>query len=349
MTEIEMIVADWAAKRLPQPSQMQQLIAHELADSGRAQAWGITAATAETQLNQRAQLLQALISSDVRFPLPYQQWTDLIPLLWSLWLPLGLRLAATHKALGRPLMQGILGGQGTGKTTLTEILRLILQQLGYRAVCLSIDDLYKTYDERQQLRQQDSRLVWRGPPGTHDIELGLQTLQQLRQAQPGQSVDIPRFDKSAQGGEGDRVAPKQVSDIDIVLFEGWFVGVRPVSPDCFLAPPPPIISEADKAFAKDMNQALRAYLPLWDLLDRLIVLYPEDYRLCQQWRQQAEQDMKATGRTGMSAEKISQFVTYFWCALHPELFIKPLVEETGLADLVIEIRADHTPTAIYSP
>ncbi|MFE4104784.1 glycerate kinase [Almyronema epifaneia] len=346
---MESIIANWAAGQLPQPTQLQQLIDYELSDRRSAKAWGITPETAEAKLKQRAQLLQALIGAQAQFPLAYQQWTDLIPLLWFLWLPLGLWLAEARQSLARPLVQGILGGQGTGKTTLTQILSLILKQLGYRTVCLSIDDLYKTYAERQQLREQDPRLIWRGPPGTHNIELGLKTLEQLQQAQPAQPVDIPRFDKSAHGGEGDRVAPEQVSDIDIVLFEGWFVGVRPIAPEQFLSPPAPITSAEDKAFAKDMNQALQEYLPLWDKLDRLIVLYPEDYRLCQQWRRQAEQDMKATGRAGMSDEKIDQFVAYFWCALHPELFIKPLVDTSGVADLVIEIRSDHTPAAIYSP
>lgn len=59
--------------------------------------------------------------------------------------------------------------------------------------------------------------------------------------------------------------------------------------------------------------------------------------------------MKATGRDGMSDQQIDQFVSYFWCALHPELFIKPLAETPGLADLVIEISADHTPSAVYCP
>jgi len=37
--------------------------------------------------------------------------------------------------------QGILGGQGTGKTTLAAMLSLILGQLGYHTLSLSLDDL----------------------------------------------------------------------------------------------------------------------------------------------------------------------------------------------------------------
>ncbi|MHC5721870.1 MAG: glycerate kinase, partial [Nostoc sp.] len=70
---------------------------------------------------------------------------EMLQVLWDLWLPLGIKLALQRQQLGRPLIQGILGGQGTGKTTMCKILSLILDQLGYRTLSLSLDDLYKTY------------------------------------------------------------------------------------------------------------------------------------------------------------------------------------------------------------
>ena len=107
---------------------------------------------------------------------------------------------------------------------------MILQQLGYRTLSLSLDDLYKTYSDRLVLKQQDPRLIWRGPPGTHDIDLGLNVLDQIRQCKS--PVMVPRFDKSAYSGAGDRTTPEIVTDVDIVLFEGWFVGVRPIDLRC---------------------------------------------------------------------------------------------------------------------
>jgi len=204
---------------------------------------------------------------------------------------------------------------------------------------LSIDDIYKTYGDRQQLQQADPRLRWRGPPGTHDTDTGIQVLQQVRAGQ-SEPVLMPRFDKSLHGGMGDRIAPEPVSNIDILLFEGWFVGMRPLDPAQFDTAPPPIVTEADRAFACDCNDRLRDYLPLWDLLDGLIVLHPVDYRLSKQWRQEAEQKMKQQGRSGMSDEEIAAFVEYFWTALHPELFLPPLL---NTADFVIEVQPDHTP------
>jgi len=264
-------------------------------------------------------------------------------LLQHFWLPLAKQLVAWHGQAEGTLIQGILGGQGTGKTTLAAILTQILNHLGFQVCQLSLDDLYKTYADRRQLEQIDPRLRWRGPPGTHDVELGLEVLQQLKQKCP---VQVPRFDKSAWGGMGDRTAYETVTCADIVLFEGWFVGVRPIDPTAFDQAPPPINTERDRTFAHDMNARLADYLPLWNLIDRLIVLLPTDYRLSQQWRRQAEQRMMATGQTGMAATEVDEFVEYFWRSLHPELFITPFLHNIQ-ADWVIEISSDHLPVAIH--
>ncbi len=136
--------------------------------------------------------------------------------------------------------------------------------------------------------------------------------------------------------------------MDILLFEGWFVGVRPINPQDFDSAPPPIFTDEDRQFARDMNRQLQKYLPLWQLLDSLIVLYPTDYRCSLTWRKQAEQQMIAAGKPGMSESEIEEFVNYFWRSLHSELFIKPLIKSAELVDLVIEINSDRSFGKIYS-
>ncbi len=269
-----------------------------------------------------------------------------------LWLPLALNLAQGSNALDRTLIQGVLGGQGTGKSTLCIVLKLILNHLGFSVAALSIDDLYLTYGARQALQEQDPRLIWRGPPGTHDVKLGLEVIELCLQTNnldntPDNTVDIalPRFDKSLHNGAGDRINPEVIPQPDILLFEGWFVGVKPIAERFFANPPAPIITPEDQQFAVDCNRRLGSYVPLWTKLDSLVVIDPEDYRLSQQWRKEAEHKMIARGKTGMSDEEIEHFVEYFWKALHPKLFIEPL---TKTADLVVEIRSDHSLGQIYS-
>ncbi|NEO95391.1 MAG: glycerate kinase [Moorea sp. SIO3G5] len=363
------ILEQWVSGQTPNPLESQQLLAEELADHLKAKAFGITEDNGEQVIQARSHLFEIVYPDILRLPYfettPEKQQKTLL-CLWNLWLPLAMELVSCRKQLGRPLIQGILGGQGTGKTTLAAVLSVILHKIGdgrsrsvgsadspafsERTLSLSIDDLYKTYKERQQLQEQDRRLIWRGPPGTHDVELGLQLLDQLRSPSPTAEILVPRFDKSAFGGAGDRITPEVVESIDIVLFEGWFVGVRPIEPEVFDGSlPEPIQTLEDREFARDMNQQLKLYVPLWERLDRLMVLYPTDYRLSQQWRLQAEKQMIAQGKSGMGDTQIRDFVNYFWKALHPELFITPLTRNPNLVDLVLEINPDHTPGVIYSP
>lgn len=335
------------------PAQWQALKDWELADIERSRAWGIGPETVEADLAERLHWLRLLLPRHGSLSLPPAPQATLLTLYWQLWLPLALTLAQARASLQRPLIQGILGGQGTGKTTLSLILSHILGAMGYRSLGFSIDDLYKTYADRQRLRQTDPRLRWRGPPGTHDVDLGMAVIDQLRQAQPDQVVAVPRFDKSLHGGEGDRVDPEPVQGVDIVLFEGWFLGVRPLAAADLeaqlLQPPDPIRTAADGQFARDMNRQLAAYLPLWDRLDRLMILYPQDYRISKVWRQQAEHRMQAQGKPGMDDAQIEEFVEYFWQALHPDLFIAPLKRDPHHTQLVVEINLDRTPRAIYTP
>ncbi|BAY13905.1 glycerate kinase [Calothrix sp. NIES-2098] len=324
---------------------LRQAKAAALADNFRAQAFGITPENVDEVIQARSQLLKSVLPAFREFcqTTVQVQPQAMLPILWDLWLPLAIKIASQRQKLGHPFIQGILGVQGTGKTTMCQALTLILQELGYRTLNLSLDDLYKTYSDRLILTQQDPRLIWRGPPGTHDIDLGLNLLDRIHQSQS--PVVVPRFDKSAYNGAGDRTTPEIVSDVDILLFEGWFVGVRPIDPQVFDNAPPPIFTDEDRSFARDMNRQLENYLPLWERLDSLIVLYPTDYRCSLTWRKQAEQQMMAAGKPGMSEQEIEQFVNYFWRSLHPELFIKPLLKS---ANLVIEINGDRSFGKIYS-
>ena len=295
------------------------------------------------------QILETLALHNIQIEPP----SATLPLLWHYWLPLAQSLAHQQQKIARPFIQGLLGGQGTGKTTLGIVLNILLRHLGKTFLSISLDDLYKTYTDRQKLRDRRPDLIWRGPPSTHDIDLGMQVLQQLRDRHLDhpQPIAIPRFDKSLHNGAGDRLEPEISNGADIVLFEGWFVGMRPLPISAFRNFVPPILSESDREFALECNANLYNYLPLWEYLDSLIVLVPEDYNYSLQWRLAAEHNLIAAGKSGMSDSEITQFVEYFWKALHPELFMPRMIDRdhpASCADLVVEISRSHLPTRIYS-
>ena len=353
------IIIAWGEGRPPAQEDRQAIVDWELSKLKNRQTWPSNPDHVPASLEARAQILQLLHNSGLDLPLP-GSWQQYIELLWTFWIPFAQQLSAAQKALDRPFIQGVLGGQGTGKTTLTQILTLILGQMGQRCAALSLDDLYLTYEERLKVQQLDPRLVWRGPPGTHNLQLGIDTLSALKTAAPGSQVSLPRFDKSLHQGEGDRTQPIHLSAPTIVLFEGWFVGAVPLDDALFadkrIDLPSPIDTPEDRQFARDMNRQLRQYLPLWDLLDNLAVLALEDYRLSYEWRLQAEQQMRANGKDGLSDEAIARFVTYFWRALHPELYVSPFTEtatasnaDRRKADIFIKIGQGHMVKMLYSP
>lgn len=350
------ILTDYQNQTLSAEAAIAQLTTHAQSNPDHAAAFGIDATDRDACQQWVTHLFDRYRDYWPAFCQLCQETLKITPypaeMLWQLWLPLAMQLADLRQSLERPVVQGVLGGQGTGKTTLATVLTHLLGHLGYRVCGFSIDDMYKTHRDRQRLMDADPRLRWRGPPGTHDIDLGLQVLRQVKQGDAHTPIAIPRFDKSLHNGSGDRIEPETVQGIDVLLFEGWFVGARPVDPAAFDTAPPPIVTEGDRKFACDMNTRLADYLPLWDELDRLMVLYPTDYRLSQQWRQQAEDKMKATGKSGMSDDEIRDFVEYFWRSLHPDLFIAPLLHppDSGADDvnLVVTITPDRSIQSIYT-
>lgn len=88
------------------------------------------------------------------------------------WRPLAAAIAAQHA--GSPLIVGINGSQGSGKTTLCRFLEVLLREShGLNAATLSLDDLDLTRSERALLAATVHPLIaTRGVPGTHDVALG---------------------------------------------------------------------------------------------------------------------------------------------------------------------------------
>ena len=95
-----------------------------------------------------------------------------------------------------PLKIYISGGQGSGKTTLSYALKIILENcFDVRVANFSIDDLYLPKSERYRLSKKVHPLLkTRGVPGTHEIQLGIDTINSLV-SQKNKETRIPIFSK----------------------------------------------------------------------------------------------------------------------------------------------------------
>ncbi len=115
-------------------------------------------------------------------------------------------------SLSHPLIVGISGGQGSGKTTFVEFLKKILE-LKYNLKCysISIDDIYKTKRDRFLLSKRKHKLFFtRGVPGTHDTKYLINYFKNLKDLKAGKKIfTIPKFNKAID----DRVVKKALVSV----------------------------------------------------------------------------------------------------------------------------------------
>jgi D-glycerate 3-kinase len=216
---------------------------------------------------------------------------------------------------------GINGTQGSGKSTLADYLCTMLGEQGLKMVSLSLDDFYLTRAERKNLAATVHPLLkTRGVPGTHDIALALQTIDSLREGS-GQTL-IPRFDKSTDDRHLDSDCDLVDGAVDVIIFEGWCVGAKP-QPEEALAQAVNSLElerDADGSWRNFVNNTLaRDYQPLFNRIDKLIMLRAPSFDTVFNWRLEQEQKMIArlaeqneADRSGiMSEAQIAEFIAHY--------------------------------------
>lgn len=260
------------------------------------------------------------------------------------YLPYVARLMKFKQEKGKSdegLIVGVSAIQGVGKTTQGEIIEILLKSLGLTSISLSIDDHYITHSQLNELRKKDPRYIRRGV--THDIPQALKNLTDLKNMKEGEEVKIPIYDKGAENGDGDRTGWKTVvQKCDFIFYDGWMLGGRRVKDESIFESGLPALDTPEAIlFAKDINKKLDEYLPLWDLIDFMNVLYVPDYQISLKWREQAEQVLRIQGK-GMSQEEIKEFVYYFWRSVHPAIQIKNLAFDNVHTQQVTIINDDHS-------
>ena len=235
----------------------------------------------------------------------------------QIFVPLTDYIVSRHQALGRMCIVGLCGPQGSGKSTGALAIRLLLERQGLRVAVLSLDDLYLTRKERHHLAETVHPLfATRGPPGTHDIALGVRTLDRLQAAG---DIALPSFDKATDERRPSTEWPVFTGPADVVVFEGWCIGALPQLPAALAMPINELERTCDAAgtWRRHVNMALAGYVELFSRIDIQVLLQPPAFEVVARWRCEQEAKLRIcvrpsdVGQRTMSDEQVTHFVQHY--------------------------------------
>ena len=252
----------------------------------------------------------------------------------------------------KPYFVGLAGGQGTGKTTISSIIKIILEKyFKLKVFKISIDDFYKTRKERIDLSKKvHPMLLTRGVPGTHDINMMLDFFKKSK-SKKFKKLNLPNFNKAID----DRFPKNKWNTIkkrpDVIIFEGWCVGARAETNKTLKKS----INSMEKAndhklvWRKYVNQQLKTkYKKLYSQLNCMIYLKAKNFSLLQKWRLKQEHKLwlktkKKGGHKIMSKGDVINFMQTYQRITQNMFKNMP-----KYASIILNLNSNHQiKTAVY--
>ena len=252
----------------------------------------------------------------------------------------------------RPYFVGLAGGQGTGKTTTSSLIKIILSKyFKLKVFKISIDDFYKTRKERISLSKRvHPMLLTRGVPGTHDINMMLNFFKKMKNKKFTR-LKLPTFNKAID----DRFDKKRWYVLkrkpDVIIFEGWCVGAQSEKNSTLKR----TINSMEKT--KDQKQVWRKYVNdqlkskykrLYSQLNCLIYLKAKNFSLLQKWRLKQERKLwfqsKKNSKTKiMTKENVLSFMQTYQRITQNMFRTMP-----KYASIIINLNSNHQiKSAVY--
>ena len=238
--------------------------------------------------------------------------------LKRIYIPISFWIENKYKKKGKTLFLGFSGGQGSGKTTVVKILKIILKKFFKRKIYVSsIDDFYKTLKDRNEMSYTTHSLFkTRGVPGTHDVNL-INKFFYFIKKKKFKKTKLPKFDKSID----DRLKKKYWFNIkerpEIVILEGWCVGARPQS-NSLIKKPVNILEKYEDEnliWRKHVNEKLkREYKKLFAMIDYYIFMKIPNFNMVFKWRLLQENKLRKKSQFQkkiMSYKEIKRFIMFY--------------------------------------
>ena len=271
-----------------------------------------------------------------------EPFRDKLGQLNRFYLPISKMIKDEYEKKKKTKIIGLTGGQGTGKSTISIILKIILKEAyNLETVIFSIDDFYKTLNEREIMSKKISDLfLTRGVPGTHDTKMLFQCIKNLK-TNNFKKMNIPKFDKSIDNRLSKSNWLQVKKKPNIVIFEGWCVGASAQKNKDLISPINKLEKYKDKKkiWRQKVNLKLRKeYKKIFDLIDKLIFLKVPSFKYVLKWRLLQEKKLRITkkGNKTMTDKQVENFIMYY--ERITKHMLKTLPKD---ADTVISIDSQH--------
>ena len=269
--------------------------------------------------------------------------TDNIKSLKKIYIPMSFWIENKYKKKKKTLFLGFSGGQGSGKTTVAKILKIILKKFFKRKIHISsIDDFYKTLNDRNKISHAIHPLLkTRGVPGTHDINLIKKFFYFIKEKKFAK-IKLPKFDKSMD----DRLKKKYWFNIkerpEIVILEGWCVGAQPQS-NSLIKKPINILEkyeDQDLIWRKYVNEKLKKeYKKLFSMIDYYIFMKIPNFKMVFKWRLLQENKLRKKlkfKRKIMSYNEIKHFIMFY-----QRITLQMIKDLSKSASIIMLLKKNH--------
>ena len=263
--------------------------------------------------------------------------------LKRIYIPISFWIENKYKKKGSTLFLGFSGGQGSGKTTITGILKIILKKFFKRKICVSsIDDFYKSLKEREKMASNIHPLFQtRGVPGTHDTNLIMKFLRKVIKKK-FKKFKLPKFDKSID----DRLKKKYWDNVkkkpEIVILEGWCVGAKPQKNSLINKPINILEKKEDKnlVWRKYVNKKLKKeYKKIFSMIDHFVFMKIPNFNIVSKWRFLQERKLEKKSKSKkkvMSYGEIKRFIMFY-----ERITLQMIKDLSKSASVVMFLKKNH--------
>ena len=252
----------------------------------------------------------------------------------------------------RPYIVGLAGGQGTGKTTTSSLIKIILTKyFRLKVFKISIDDFYKTRKERENLSKKiHPMLMTRGVPGTHDVQMMLDFFKKVK-SNNFKKIELPDFNKAIDDRSPKKYWYKLKEKPDVVIFEGWCVGAK---------------AELNKTLKRSINslektndqellwrsyvnkQLKTKYKKLYSQLNCMIYLKAQNFSLLQKWRLKQEHKLWLKSKKSSSHKIMNKNDVLKFMQTYQRITENMFKKMPKYASIVLNLNSNHQiKSAVY--